>query len=150
MIPAPAPLRLVQDEPAPGATTAPATHDVTAARGVTQAQAVSSSSASSAAAVVHPATDGSSLAKIAPPAPPAAPPFATRAVAAPAVAAPVPATAPVAPAPIAPPPDFTDPLRLVDLLQTQIRELQNEVTGLRRRDETLHFYLSRVDDEMRL
>jgi sigma-B regulation protein RsbU (phosphoserine phosphatase) len=133
MIPAPAPLRLVQDEPAATPTTSSAAPGAANAPNAPSAQ-------SAPAAVVQPATDGSSLAKIAPPEPMPA--------TAPVVNAVQPA--PVAPAPAVPPPDFTDPLRLVDLLQSQIRELQSEVTGLRRRDETLHFYLSRVDDEMRL
>jgi sigma-B regulation protein RsbU (phosphoserine phosphatase) len=74
-----------------------------------------------AQAVVQPPTDGTSIAKIAP-----------------------------APAQVENPPQLGDPLRLVELLQAQITELHNEITTLRRRDESLHFYLSRVDDEMRL
>src|SRR5437868_814573 len=140
MIPAPAPLRLVQDDPA-----APLTEMAATACGATS---VPHMPAVPGAAVVQPPTDGSSLAKIGPaePAPPPPPPPAP---AAPPVAPQPPAAAAVAP-PMPPVIDFADPLRLVDLLQSQIRELQSEVHGLRRRDETLNFYLSRVDDEMRL
>src|SRR3954454_11118865 len=38
----------------------------------------------------------------------------------------------------------------MEFLQTEITSLQDEVNLLRRRDETLGFYMNRVDEEMRL
>src|SRR4029450_3494478 len=38
----------------------------------------------------------------------------------------------------------------IAFLQGEITSLQDEVNLLRRRDETLEFYMSRVDEEMRL
>src|SRR3954447_975648 len=40
--------------------------------------------------------------------------------------------------------------RQMEFLQTEITSLQDEVNLLRRRDETLNFYMNRVDEEMRL
>ncbi|HEX3357641.1 MAG TPA: SpoIIE family protein phosphatase [Tepidisphaeraceae bacterium] len=40
--------------------------------------------------------------------------------------------------------------RQIDFLQTEITSLQDEVNLLRRRDESLGFYMNRVDEEMRL
>src|SRR3954470_15833381 len=40
--------------------------------------------------------------------------------------------------------------RQMDSLQTEMTSLQDEVNLLRRRDETLGFYMQRVDEEMRL
>src|SRR5690242_5370461 len=60
---------------------------------------------------------------------------------------------------IAPPPpsktgaslgDAAQTLREIELLQSQVHDLQGEINTLRRRDESLHFYLARVDNEMRL
>src|SRR6266550_888122 len=79
-------------------------------------------------ALVQAATDGSSIAKISP--------------------APAPSQSPAEP--LIPAADQANPLKLVEILQAQIHELHDEVTNLRQRDQTLHYYLSRVDDEMRL
>src|ERR1700761_3276915 len=40
--------------------------------------------------------------------------------------------------------------RQIDFLQSEITSLQDEVNLLRRRDESLGFYMNRVDEEMRL
>jgi phosphoserine phosphatase RsbU/P len=43
-----------------------------------------------------------------------------------------------------------DPLAQVDQLQAEIGDLRDEVNLLRRRDETLKFYMHRLDEELRL
>ena len=49
------------------------------------------------------------------------------------------------------PADLIAPVeRQMETLQAEINELQSEVNVLRRRDETLKFYMHRVDEEMRL
>src|SRR4051812_42333456 len=73
MIPVPAPLRLVQDEPAATtATDAPSATVISSTAPAAQ-PAPLAASASSHGAVVQPPTDGSSIAKIAPPEPTPAP-----------------------------------------------------------------------------
>src|SRR4051812_27970904 len=53
----------------------------------------------------------------------------------------------------APRPHLPSPISVIDQiggLQDEIQTLQAEVNGLRRRDETLRFYMHRLDEELRL
>jgi sigma-B regulation protein RsbU (phosphoserine phosphatase) len=53
----------------------------------------------------------------------------------------------------APPSGLDTPLEIVQRIedvQTELNELRAELNGLRRRDETLNFYMQRLDEELRL